>query len=60
VGSVAYGDFYNTDDSGNMDYMTGVEVTDFSDLPKDLSRLRIPEHHYAIFIRAMSPPSWER
>ena len=42
VGNVAYGVFYNTDDSGNMDYMAGVEVTDFSDLPKDLSRLRIP------------------
>ena len=49
VGKVAYGVFYNTDDSGNMDYMTGVEVADFSDLPKTFARLRIPEHLYAVF-----------
>lgn len=49
VGNVAYGVFYNTDDSGNMDYMTAVEVTDFSALPRDLGRLRIPEHLYAMF-----------
>lgn len=41
--------FYNTDDSGSMDYMTGVEVSDFSDLPKNFARLRIPEHLYAAF-----------
>lgn len=49
VGKVAYGVFYNTDDSGNMDYMTGVEVTDFSDLPKTFARLRIPGRLYAVF-----------
>jgi AraC family transcriptional regulator len=49
IGKVAYGVFYNTDDSGNMDYMTGVEVADFSDLPKQFARLRIPEHLYAVF-----------
>jgi AraC family transcriptional regulator len=49
VGKVAYGVFYNTDDSGNMDYMTGVEVADFSDLPKDFARLRLPQHLYAVF-----------
>jgi len=49
IGKVAYGVFYNTDDSGNMDYMTGVEVADFSDLPKEFARLRIPEHLYAVF-----------
>jgi AraC family transcriptional regulator len=49
IGEVAYGVFYNTDDSGNMDYMTGVEVADFSDLPQSFARLRIPEHLYAVF-----------
>ena len=49
IGDVAYGVFYNTDDSGNMDYMTGVEVADFSDIPKDFARLRVPEHLYAVF-----------
>jgi len=49
IGNVAYGVFYNTDDNGNMDYMTGVEVADFSDLPKEFARLRIPEHLYAVF-----------
>lgn len=49
VGQVAYGVFYNTDDGGNMDYMTGIEVRDFSDLPKEFARLRVPEHLYAVF-----------
>jgi AraC family transcriptional regulator len=49
VGTDAYGVFYNTDDNGNMDYMTGVEVADFSDLPKEFARLRIAEHLYAVF-----------
>src|SRR5262249_12682407 len=49
IGKAAYGVFYNTDDTGNMDYMTGVEVADFSDVPKEFARLRIPEHLYAVF-----------
>lgn len=49
IRKVAYGVFHNTDDDGNMDYMTGVEVTDFSDLPKEFARLRVPQHLYAVF-----------
>jgi AraC family transcriptional regulator len=49
IGNIAYGVFHNIDDSGNMDYITGVEVADFSDLPKTFARLRIPEHLYAVF-----------
>lgn len=49
VGKIAYGVFYNSDDSGHMDYLTGVEVREFSDLPKDFARLRVPEHLYAVF-----------
>ena len=49
VGKVAYGVCCNGDDSGNFDYIAGVEVSDFSDLPRDFSRVRIPEQKYAVF-----------
>ncbi|NPT53800.1 AraC family transcriptional regulator [Paraburkholderia elongata] len=49
VGNVAYGVSYNADDAGNMDYMCGVEVSDFSALPTELSRLRISPQRYAVF-----------
>jgi AraC family transcriptional regulator len=49
VGQVAYGVCCNGDDSGNVDYIAGVEVSDFSDLPREFSRVRIPEQRYAIF-----------
>ena len=29
--------------------IAGVEVADFSDLPREFSRVRIPEHRYAVF-----------
>jgi len=49
IGKVAYGVCCNGDDSGNFDYIAGVEVTDFSDLPREFSRVRIPEQKYAVF-----------
>ena len=49
VGNVAYGVCYNADDSGNIDYLCGVEVSDFSALPAELSRLRISPQRYAVF-----------
>ncbi len=49
VGQVAYGVCCNGDDTGNFDYIAGVEVTDFSDLPREFSRVRIPEQQYAVF-----------
>jgi AraC family transcriptional regulator len=49
VGDVAYGVCCNGDDAGNFDYIAGVEVSDFSDLPRQFSRVRIPEARYAIF-----------
>ena len=48
-GGVAYGVIYNSDDEGNMDYLCGVEVSGFSALPAELSRLRVPERAYAVF-----------
>jgi AraC family transcriptional regulator len=49
IGKVAYGVCCNGDDSGNFDYIAGVEVSDFSDLPREFSRVRIPERRYAVF-----------
>jgi AraC family transcriptional regulator len=46
---VAYGVCTNGDDAGNFDYIAGVEVSDFSDLPRDFFRVRIPEQRYAVF-----------
>jgi len=49
VGQVAYGVCTNGDDTGYFDYIAAVEVADFSDLPRDFSRVRIPEQRYAVF-----------
>jgi AraC family transcriptional regulator len=49
IGPVAYGVCCNGDDAGNFDYIAGVEVADFSDLPRRFSRIRIPEQRYAVF-----------
>jgi AraC family transcriptional regulator len=49
VGNIAYGVCCNGDDSGNFDYIAGVEVSDFSDLPREFSRVRIPAQKYAVF-----------
>jgi AraC family transcriptional regulator len=49
IGKVAYGVCCNGDDAGNFDYIAGVEVSDFSDLPREFSRVRIPEQKYAVF-----------
>src|SRR3981189_3454933 len=49
IGKVAYGVCCNGDDAGNFDYIAGVEVSDFSDLPREFSRVRIPEKKYAVF-----------
>lgn len=48
-GSVAYGVCYNNDDAGNIDYLCGVEVEDLGRVPKELARLRVPPHRYAVF-----------
>src|ERR1700722_10765722 len=49
IGPVAYGVCCNGDDAGNFDYIAGVEVSDFSHLPREFSRVRIPEQRYAVF-----------
>jgi AraC family transcriptional regulator len=49
VGRTAYGVCCNGDDEGNFDYIAGVEVADFSDLPANFSRVRIAAQKYAVF-----------
>jgi len=49
AGRTAYGVICNTDDAGNTEYISGVEVSDFSRVPPELSRLRIPEQRYTVF-----------
>ncbi len=52
VGDVAYGVVLNGDDLGNFDYVSGVEVADFSDLPEDFVSVRVPAQLYAVFHHA--------
>lgn len=52
VGNVAYGVVLNGDDLGNFDYVSGVEVADFSDLPEGFASVRVPAHLYAVFRHA--------
>ena len=49
IGHVSYGVCCNGDDAGNFDYIAGVEVADFSELPRRFGRIRIPEQRYAVF-----------
>lgn len=50
IGKASYGVCYNTDDDGNMDYLCGVEVADFSALPPNFTRLRLPAMRYVVFL----------
>ena len=49
VGKVAYGVCCNSDEAGNFDYICGVEVSDFNDVPAEFARLRIAPQRYAVF-----------
>ncbi len=49
VGQVAYGVCCNGDGAGNFEYIAGVEVTNFDEVPAEFSRIRIPAHRYAVF-----------
>ncbi|MBV8193163.1 MAG: AraC family transcriptional regulator [Alphaproteobacteria bacterium] len=44
-----YGVCSNFDAAGSLDYLAGVEVSSFEDLPAELTQLRIGPHRYAIF-----------
>jgi AraC family transcriptional regulator len=49
VGSVTYGVCCNSDGTGNFEYIAGVEVSGFDELPADFRRVRIPAQRYAVF-----------
>lgn len=49
VGWTTYGVCCNSDEAGSFEYICGVEVSDFSDIPEELSRIRIPARRYAVF-----------
>ena len=49
IGSNAYGVMCNFDEDANFDYICGVEVKGFSQVPLDWTRVRIPAQDYAVF-----------
>lgn len=49
VGRATYGILCNSDEEGNVEYITGVEVSSFAGLPDDWRRLRVPEQRYVVF-----------
>jgi AraC family transcriptional regulator len=49
IGNTTYGVCCNSDGAGSFDYIAGIEVSSFADLPRELSRVRIPEQKYAVF-----------
>ncbi len=49
VGNVTYGVCCNSDGAGNFEYIAGVEVSSFDELPGEFRRVRIPAQRYAVF-----------
>jgi AraC family transcriptional regulator len=49
VGHVTYGVICNTDDTGSIEYICGVQVREFPAHPAEFTRLRIPPQTYAVF-----------
>ncbi len=49
IGPVAYGVCCNADGAGNFDYICGVEVASFDDLPREFACIRVPAQRYAVF-----------
>jgi AraC family transcriptional regulator len=49
IGAATYGICCNADGAGSFDYVAGVEVARFDDVPRELRRVTIPEHRYAVF-----------
>jgi AraC family transcriptional regulator len=44
----AYGVCSNMDDAGNVDYLAGVEVSGFIDLPAELMQVKITPRRYSV------------
>lgn len=52
VSRVSYGVVCNGDHDGVTDYLAGIEVTGYGDLPPELDRMRMPAQRYAVFTHA--------
>ena len=52
VSGVTYGVAANFDDEDCFDYIAGVEVKSFTNLPEGFTALRIPQRRYAVFTHA--------
>jgi len=50
TGPETYGVCCNADNSGSFEYIAGVRVTEFSDLPEGFATVRISAQRYAIFL----------
>jgi AraC family transcriptional regulator len=48
-GGTTYGVCCNADGAGNFDYIAGIEVASFDDLPAEFARLRLAARRYAVF-----------
>ncbi len=68
VGRTTYGLCCNQDGQGSFDYVCGVEVSSFADLPPELQRVRVPKQRYAVFtheghvsrLRAVAYTIWNK
>lgn len=49
LGNTAYGVICNPDETGAIEYISGVEVSSFPSQPSEFARLRIPPQRYAVF-----------
>jgi AraC family transcriptional regulator len=49
IRGTTYGVCCNSDAAGSFEYVAGVEVSAFADLPAELTRVRIPEQRYVVF-----------
>lgn len=49
VDHTAYGVRCETDEAGSIDYLCGVEVSDFSSVPRSFGRLCLPAQRYLVF-----------
>lgn len=49
IGTVAYGLCCNFDHDDSFEYITGVEVSSFTDVPEGFSSIRVPPQKYAVF-----------
>lgn len=62
VGDRRYGVMCGSSPAG-IEYMCGVEVASFTDVPADVGRVRVPEQRYAVFEHRGAPASigstWE-